>query len=249
MISTSDELLAGGPTDVRIGIGRGTDRGLVEASVEGSGADVRIYDDPWELVSDMVDGRIDAAVRGDMPSDVLVPILRKELGLERLERAALMEPSGGRMFLLAPVGIDEGWTEDQRFDIARRSADLASRVGMDARIAVMSGGRSEDIGRCPEVDATILGAESVTERLIKAGYDAYNCQILVENAAKEVGVIVAPDGICGNLIFRTMHFIGGARSLGAPLLNTDKVFVDTSRAKTDYRDSIALAGRLTEEAI
>ena len=41
--------------------------------------------------------------------------------------------------------------------------------------------------------------------------------------------------------------VGGAKALGAPVVNTDKVFIDTSRAKTDYRDSIALAMRLTEE--
>lgn len=44
-----------------------------------------------------------------------------------------------------------------------------------------------------------------------------------------------------------MHFIGGAKALGAPVVNADKLFIDTSRAKTDYRDSIALAMRLSEE--
>jgi predicted methyltransferase MtxX (methanogen marker protein 4) len=62
----------------------------------------------------------------------------------------------------------------------------------------------------------------------------------------EADLIIAPDGITGNLIFRTMHFIGDALALGAPVLNIDRVFVDTSRVKTDYIDSIILAMKLAE---
>ena len=248
MITSSKELLAGTPTDAVVGIGRGTDRGNVEASAETSGGNVVIYDDPELLVSDLVSGKIDAAVRGDMPSDVLLPILKRGLGLRKLERVVLLEPAGGRLFMLAPVGIDEGWTDEQRFDIARRAADFAKRMDMDPRIAVMSGGRCEDRGRCAAVDKSIDSALAVADMLKDAGYDAYHCQILVEDAIEEAGIVIAPEGITGNIMFRTLHFVGGAQALGAPVVNADRVFVDTSRVKTDYRDSIALARRLTEES-
>ncbi len=248
MIASSEELLAGTSTDAVVGIGRGTDRGNVEASAEASGGNVVIYDDPELLVSDLVSGKIDAAVRGDMPSDVLLPILKRGLGLKKLERVVLLEPAGGRLFMLAPVGIDEGWTDEQRFDIARRAADFAKRMDMDPRIAVMSGGRCEDRGRCAAVDKSIDSALAVADMLKDAGYDAYHCQILVENAIEEAGIVIAPEGITGNIMFRTLHFVGGAQALGAPVVNADRVFVDTSRVKTDYRDSIALARRLTEES-
>ena len=248
MITSSEELLAGTPTDAVVGIGRGTDRGNVEASAEASGGNVVIYDDPEMLVSDLVSGKIDAAVRGDMPSDVLLPILKRGLGLKKLERVVLLEPAGGRLFMLAPVGIDEGWTDEQRFDIARRAADFAKRMDMDPRIAVMSGGRCEDRGRCAAVDKSIDSALAVADMLKDAGYDAYHCQILVEDAIEEAGIVIAPEGITGNIMFRTLHFVGGAQALGAPVVNADRVFVDTSRVKTDYRDSIALARRLTEES-
>ncbi len=246
MISDSVELLSGTSTDPVVGIGRGTDRGNVEASAEASGGRVVVYDDPELLVSDLVSGRIDAAVRGDMPSDVLLPILKRGLGLKKLERVVLLEPVGGRLFMLAPVGIDEGWTDEQRFDIARRAADFAKRMDMDPRIAVMSGGRCEDRGRCAAVDKSIDSALNVVGMLKDAGYDAYHCQILVEDAINESGIVIAPEGITGNIMFRTLHFVGGAQALGAPVVNADRVFVDTSRVKTDYRDSIALARRLTE---
>lgn len=245
---TSKTLLSGDLPDVRVGIGRGSDAGNVERSVLAmDGHDIRIYDDPNELVSDLVSGRIDAAVRGDMSSSMLLPILKKGLGLKGLERVAFMEPRGGRLIILSPVGIDEGWTEDQRFDLAVRSADLARRVGMGSRIAVMSGGRCEDVGRCKAVDRSIESARTIVKRLVAEGYDAYHSQILIEDAVREADIVIAPEGITGNIIFRTMHMVGGAKALGAPVVNSEKVFIDTSRAKTDYRDSIALAMRLTEE--
>ena len=255
---TSKTLLSGDLPDVKVGIGRGTDAGNVERSVLAmDGHDIRIYDDPNELVSDLAAGRIDAAVRGDMSSSMLLPILKKGLGLKALERVAFMEPQGGRLIILSPVGIDEGWTDAQRYDLAVRSADLARRVGMGQRIAIMSGGRCEDVGRCRAVDRSIESARSIAKRLVENGFDAYHAQILIEDAVREADIIedavreadivIAPEGITGNIIFRTMHMVGGAKALGAPVVNTDKVFIDTSRAKTDYRDSIALAMRLTEE--
>jgi len=57
-------------------------------------------------------------------------------------------------------------------------------------------------------------------------------------------VLIAPDGVSGNLIFRTLHFLGGWDALGAPVLNIGRVYVDTSRAKASYADSIELAASL-----
>ena len=105
---TSKTLLCGEMPDVRVGIGRGTDNGNVERSVLAmDGHDVTIYDDPYELTDDLASGRIDAAVRGDMSSSMLLPILKSKLNLPALERVAFLEPIGGKLIILAPVGIDE----------------------------------------------------------------------------------------------------------------------------------------------
>ncbi len=244
---TSKTLLGSDLPDVRVGIGRGTTNGNVERSVSAmKGHDIVIYDDPQQLADDFASGRIDAAVRGDMSSSVLLPMVRSKLGLKSLERAVFMEPPGEKMFILAPVGIDEGWTDRQKYDIAVRSVALARRVGMGAKVAIMSGGRCEDVGRCKVVDRSIASARGIAKKLCDEGYDAYHSQILIEDAVREADIIIAPEGITGNIIFRSLHFIGGVMALGAPIINTDRVFVDTSRAKTDYRDSLALAMMLTE---
>lgn len=244
---TSEEFLSGPLPDARVGIGRGSDMGNVERSAKAfERGCVTIYGNPAELVEDLMSGKIDAAVRGDMSSSVLLPMLKQVLGIKALERVVLMGPPGGKLFLLSPVGIDEGWTVQQRFGLAVSSVGLARKIGLGTRIAVMSGGRCEDYGRCRAVNSSIDDARSLVKMLTEKGYDAYHSQILIENAVRDADIVIAPEGISGNLLFRAMHLVGNTMALGAPIVNIEKVFVDTSRAKTDYRDSIALALRLTE---
>jgi putative methanogen marker protein 4 len=245
---TTESLLQSDLPKVRVGIGRGTDAGNIERSVEAmSQYDVRIYDDPEKLADDLSEGRIDAAIRGDMSSSKLLPIIKAKLGLKSLERVVLMELLSGKMILMAPVGIDEGWSDAQKEELARKCVKLAKKVGLGTKIAVMSGGRCEDVGRCKAVDRSIESARNIVKQLESEGYDAYHCQILIEDAVNNADILIAPEGITGNIIFRTLHFIGGAKALGAPVMNSDKIFIDTSRVKTDYTDSIALAMRMTED--
>ncbi len=244
----TEALLSSDLPKARVGIGRGTDAGNVERSVEAMKQyDVAIYDEPEALIDDLIAGKIDAAIRGDMSSSVLLPIVKQKTGLKGLERIVFLELLNGKMIIMAPVGIDEGWSDEQRIELARQSVKMAKRVGLGTKIAVMSGGRCEDRGRCRAVDTSIDSALNIVKVLRSEGYDAYHSQILIEDAVNNADILIAPQGIVGNIIFRTLHFIGGAKALGAPIVNLDKVFIDTSRVKTDYTDSIALAMRLTEE--
>ena len=247
MMFTSETLLKDHiPKGVKVGIGCNGTSAKVRDSVRGIEGYATVYTDPEKLVDDLISGEIDAAVRGDMSSSVLLPLLKRKMGVPELERIVLLEPIGGKLVIAAPVGIDEGWTVEQKYNLAVKSVELMKKIGMGTRIAVMSGGRKDDIGRHEVVDRTIRDALELVDRLNAEGYDAYHAEILIENAVNDADLIIAPDGISGNLIFRTMHLIGGALALGAPIINIDKVFIDTSRAKKDYKDSIALAMRLTE---
>jgi len=247
---TSDSLLSR-DTDrrPRIGIGCGADRTKVlrsRAKAEAAGfTGVAVYDDPDRLALDLREGRIDAAVRGDMDSNRAMAAVRREFGVGKVLRAAFIEPAGGNMFLLAPVGIDEGWTAEEKLELARLGGAALRRLGISSpAIGIMSGGRASDRGRMAEVDRTIDIAQRVVRTLCDEGIQARDVQILIENASRECDMIIAPDGISGNLIFRSLHFLGGAKALGAPVLNIGRTYIDTSRAKESYFDSIALAAAL-----
>ena len=143
------------------------------------------------------------------------------------------------MFLLAPVGVDEGWTVAEKVELVERGRDLAARFGLPGDVAVLSGGRLGDVGRHPAVDRTLADAELVA-RLSGATHR----EILIEDAIGTSGMILAPDGISGNLIFRTLVHLGEGRAHGAPVVNIDRIFVDTSRASPDYANALITASKL-----
>ena len=206
----------------------------------GTGITLEVCTDPaGSLVADLMDGHIDAAVRGTLPANTVLATLKKASGVQRLERAALLETARGERFFLAPVGVDEGWEIGERIELARKAQKMAVRFGLPERIGVLSGGRSGDIGRHPAVDRSLADAELVARMTGGVHY-----QILIEDAVRDCGVIIAPDGISGNLIFRTLIFLGSGRGHGAPVLNINRIFVDTSRATPDYANAIRLADSL-----
>lgn len=234
--------------DRRIGIGAAGDLTKVEASVREANASgygrSTVYSDPVQMVRDLRSGELDAAVRGSLDSNSVMGAIRREFSLASVQRMALLQPLGGCMFFFAPVGVDEGWTVEQRLDLAINGARLMRRMGAEPRVAFLSGGRKGDLGRHPVVDRTLHDAARLVDECKAIGIEAVDHEILIEEAVKDCNLIIAPDGISGNLIFRTLHFLGEGRALGALVLNIDRVFVDTSRAKGSYTDSIALASAM-----
>ncbi|MDR3101624.1 MAG: methanogenesis marker protein Mmp4/MtxX [Methanocalculaceae archaeon] len=191
------------------------------------------------LVDDLLAGNIDGAVRGTLPATETLHCLKKSCGVLRLERIALLETADHQQFFLAPVGVDEGWTIEEKVSLARDGRKLARNLGLSEKTAVLSGGRLGDLGRHPIVDKTIADAEEVAKLT-----GAVHGEILIEDAAKDCGVIIAPDGISGNLIFRTLTFLGHGAGHGAPVVNISPVFVDSSRASAGYEGSLRLAAVL-----
>jgi predicted methyltransferase MtxX (methanogen marker protein 4) len=94
------------------------------------------------------------------------------------------------------------------------------------------------------VDRTLADADFLANRLNDAGIDAKHYTILIEDAIGESNFILAPDGISGNLIFRSLVFLGGGNGIGAPVLMDRHVFIDTSRVGGHYTLAIMLAAAL-----
>jgi putative methanogen marker protein 4 len=246
-----------------VGIGVGGEEEKVVWTVERAGSQVRIVcycrpgtmdaypierresECPWEaLVADLVAGRIDAAVRGSLPANETLRCLKRACNVNHLERIALLETADGVRFLLAPVGVDEGWTVQEKLDLIAKARTIATSFGLSDRVAVLSGGRFGDVGRHPAVDRSMADAE-LAARLGNAEHR----EILIEDAVRECGVVIAPDGISGNLIFRTLTFLGRGAGHGAPVVNIDRIFVDTSRASPDYTGAVLLAASMAKKKI
>jgi putative methanogen marker protein 4 len=206
--------------------------------------EVIAYDDAQKLCTDLRDRKICAAVRGTLPSGEVLAAIKETYGIQRVLRVALLSTSNGKQFFLAPVGIDEGNSLEERFELMKQGVRYLKCLGVEAIVAVLSKGRVEDGNRGDEIARSLDEGDRLTEMAIKAGISAKHEHILIEKAVQEADFVLAPDGASGNLIFRSLYFLGGGGAIGAPVVNIGKIFVDTSRDKLNYADSIGLAAAL-----
>jgi putative methanogen marker protein 4 len=194
------------------------------------------------LVADVMAGTIHAAVRGNLRGEVILKVLEAAAGVSRLERVALLETAGGKKFMFAPVGISEGWTVSDKLALIRKGRVLARRFGLPEKVGVISGGSLNAPGWHPASDRSMADAELVA----KLG-DAEHFGLYIEEAIKSCGLIIAPDGITGNFIFRTLEYLGAGYGHGAPVVNIDKIFIDTSHSHQSYINALMLAASLLDE--
>lgn len=204
------------------------------------------FDTPRDLVHALRDGRVDAAVRGTLPSSEVLSELRQAFGLASVMRVALLADRTGRPFMLAPVGIDEGRDMFERMKLALAARDYFGRLDWTLSVGVLSKGRMEDAERGPDIRTSLDEGEELASELVAAGIDARHYAILVERAVAERDLVISPDGVSGNLMFRTLHLVGGCEAFGAPVVNMGRVFVDTTRAKADFSDAVVLAAGLAQ---
>lgn len=196
------------------------------------------------MVDLLVSGYVDAAVRGTAQASNTLSYLKKTLKMEKLHRVALLTTADGNPFFIAPVGIDEGEDLADKMEFAILGSEHIRRFGIEPVIGFLSGGRMGDVGRNSRVDHTLADGEFLSNRLNEMGIKAKHYTILIEDAIKEANFIIAPDGISGNLIFRTLVFLGCGDGMGAPVLMDKYVFVDTSRVGGHYTKAIMVAGAL-----
>jgi len=212
------------------------------------GTELEVIDteDPEKTLSELLVSReVDAVIRGTAKASGTISNLKEALGMKRICRLALLLTAEGTPFFLAPVGIDEGNTISDKLRMITLGAEHIRRLGVEPAVGVLSGGRMGDIGRDRRVDRTLADGEFVAGRAQELGINTKHYTILIEDAIKESNFIVAPDGISGNLIFRTVAFLGGGDGLGAPVLMDDYVFVDTSRVGGHFTKAIMLASALS----
>ncbi|WP_424357877.1 methanogenesis marker protein Mmp4/MtxX [Methanocella sp. MCL-LM] len=204
-------------------------------------------DPEMALIRLLKEGKVDGVVRGSLSASSTLKYLKSEMGLRKIMRVSLLKTPGGRFFFFAPVGVDEGWTIEDKVELGVLGADLMRRFGIEPDIGVLSGGRLGDRGRSPRVDKSMDDAEEVARLLTEKGIKAKHAQILIEDAVKEHNYVLGPDGISGNLIFRSLCLVGGGDGYGAPLVGTDLVYVDTSRAGSGYEHAICMASALCKK--
>lgn len=231
--------------NVTIGIGAKTDIDKIKSVIKDVNfCSVKVFDDSSKIISSLKKGEIDAIVRGTLQSSEFLKEIKINFNIDKIYRIGLLGTYDKKYFFFAPLGIDEGETLEEKEIFIKYAKDLLKKFRFDPKISVLSGGRIKDLGRSETVDKSINEAQILTER-----HKINNAEILIEEAVKDSNFILAPNGVSGNLIYRTLIHLGCGTSHGAlyyPLAIEDTIIVDTSSAapKEEYISSIALANAL-----
>ncbi|OKY78396.1 MAG: Methyltransferase subunit MtxX, phosphotransacetylase family enzyme [Candidatus Methanohalarchaeum thermophilum] len=202
------------------------------------------------LVQLLKEEKIDGAIRGNLSAKKSLNNLKNYFNLNKIYRVALLETKypEEKKFFLAPIGIDEGRNIGEKEKLVRLSLPLLKKLSLDKKVGILSSGRKEDTGRSNYIDRDLKESVELENRLKRIqDISTRNYNILIEKAIEESDFIVPPNGVIGNFIFRTLVFLGGGEAIGAPIVNLDKIFVDTSRSQETYHGSVLLAFKLVRE--
>ncbi len=175
---------------------------------------------------------ISCVVRGSLGSSKFLQSLKTSLNISEIARLALLETYKGQQFFFGPVGIDECTNIETKKIFLLKAIKILEALNLKPKISILSGGRVGDLGRNPDVDKTINEAKELLDHFTQKHpkLEINHTEILIEKAINDMSnLIIAPNGISGNLIYRTLVHLGGGKAYGAIYMDIGHIIIDTSR--------------------
>ncbi len=185
-----------------------------------------------EILSYLSKGLISCVVRGSLGSSKFLQSLKTSLNIAEIGRLALLETYKGQQFFFGPVGIDECTNFKTKKIFLEKAIKILEALNLKPKISILSGGRVGDLGRNPDVDKTINEAKELVDyfKLEHPKVEINHAEILIEKAINDKSnLIIAPNGISGNLIYRTLVHLSGGKAYGAIYMDIGQIIIDTSR--------------------
>jgi len=181
---------------------------------------------------------ISCVVRGSLGSSKFLQSLETSFNISEIARLALLETYKGQQFFFGPVGIDECNNFKNKKIFIEKAIKILEALNLKPKISILSGGRVGDIGRNPDIDKTINEAKDLVDyfKLEHPKLEINHTEILIEKAINDKSnLIIAPNGISGNLIYRTLVHLGGGKAYGVIYMDIRHIIIDTSRVG-DFSD-------------
>ena len=230
----------------RIAIGVGENENIIQAchifKEKHPHTDLKLIYKDEDLIKAVLNNSIDGVVRGSLPASNIMKELKEYY--PNLSRATYINGDEYE-FLLTPVGIDEGVSVEERFEMAMNCCECLKKLGKTPKIAVLAEGREDDFGRGDEVSNSIKESKKLTELIEEnSSEEVRNYFILIEKAINDkCNVLIAPNGRVGNIIFRSLVLLNSWPSYGAVTFGMDRTYIDTSRDQSidGYVRSLILA--------
>ena len=259
---------------INIVAGLGENENIIKASNEQKDIEdlsITLVKTEDELIEAFKNPEVDAVIRGSLKASKVIKAIKELKPDCKINRTTYINTSEDESFskdyefLLAPVGIDEGKNIEEKVELAVQAANFLQYLGKMPKIAVLAEGRKDDLGRSERIDESLISSEKLTDLLvdtfkeldnfdnesddISKNYSIKNYYILLEQAIEDgFNIILANDGIFGNIMFRTLVLLDKWPSYGAITLGIDEIYIDTSRDQTveGYVRSLKLVYRLAK---
>ncbi len=202
-----------------------------------------------KIIADLTQNKLDAIIRGSISANKLLAIIKKTFYNTSditLNRLALLETASGHQFFFAPVGIDEAETVERKVEFIKLCDQLFKKLDLKIHVNILGEGRIGDKGRSKIIDEKLDTTMMFLEQLkILERAQSFNThydykEILIENSIDKDNpcMVFAPDGISGNLIYRTLIHLGAGKSYGAvylrEFLEKRLIIIDTSRVAPEF---------------
>ncbi len=185
-----------------------------------------------ELIDTLDSYEISCIVRGSLSSSKFLSLIKEKYKTPQINRLALLETINGFQFFFGPVGIDECKDLESKIKYINEALNQLHFLRINPSISILSGGRMDDYERDIRVKKTIDDANEIIKcfKDIDSNLNINHNEILIEESIeRKSNLIIAPDGISGNLIYRTLVHLGGGKAYGAIYMGLEKAIIDTSR--------------------
>ena len=236
---------------ITIAIGVGENKNILKAcdifKKQKQDVNLKLIKNEDILTKSILDKNINATIRGSLAASNVLKQL-KEI-YPKISRATYINGKNHE-FLISSVGIDEGNTIDEKLKIAIDCIDFLKKLKKTPKIATLSYARVGDYGRSKKINQSLDDTKKLTKLIEKhTNQKIENSCVLVDQAIKNnCNILIAPNGIVGNTIFRTLVLLNSWPSFGAITFGIDDIYIDTSRDQNTqgYLRSLELAYKLAK---
>ncbi|MFH0951612.1 MAG: hypothetical protein V1838_00275 [Patescibacteria group bacterium] len=205
------------------------------------------------LITQLKENKVEGIVRGQAKDSYTFELFHKIYGKQkppsnRKVCPCIMEsPDGKISFVMTSASIYHDMTlEDKKYLADRTIQYMEEVLKLKPKIGIMSSRRPTGlVGQFSILEDFAKNSAGLAQHLKKKGYEVNEVYIELETAvAWGANYIIPTIGLLGNVIFRSLVYLGNWRLISCPYLDLGVVYEDGSRNETDFYNHIVHAAAM-----